>query len=209
MATAAGSSTLPAPDTRRYRAIRRAIVLGAPLLAYVDLLLHPVQLYVGKNPWLFTGVHLALVPILCLLAWMIVLLVDGVDGRAANTARILAVPFAVAYTLFIAFEGFAIGAFVWKANTLGPAQQQVAANLIRSVSNSSLERPLYLVASILWLAAIIAVVIALRRRAPMPALFLLAFGAAAFARSHVRPWGPAGMIGVLAGVIWLERGKAG
>jgi hypothetical protein len=173
-------------------------------LAYVDSLLHPLQLYLGKDPWFFIGVHLAFTPILCLLAWMIVLLVDGVEGRAATTARLLAVPFAVAYTLFTAFDGVAIGAFVWKADALAPPQRQTAGNLIHSVSHSALEYPLFLVASLFWFAAVMAVIVALRRRAPLPALVLLGLGAAAFARSHVRPWGPAGMAAVLAGVVWLE-----
>ena len=135
---------------------------------------------------------------------MIVLLVDGVDGRAATAARLLAVPFAVAYTLFTAFDGVAIGAFVWKANALPPAQRQAAGNLIRSVSHSAIQHSLYLVASLCWLAAVLAVIAALWRRAPLPALVLLGLGAAAFARSHVRPWGPAGMAAVMAGVVWLE-----
>jgi hypothetical protein len=147
---------------------------------------------------------LAFEPILCLLAWMIVLLVDGVDGRAVTTARLLAVPFAVAYTLFTAFDGVAVGAFVWKANALPPVQRESAGNLIHSVSNSTLEHALYLVAALTWLVAVLAVIVALRRRAPLPALLLLGLGAAAFARSHVRPWGPAGMAAVLAGVVWLE-----
>ena len=85
-------------------------------------------------------------------------------------------------------------------------EQRPAAELIHSVSHSALARPLYLVASLLWLAAMSAVVVALwsRTQAPRPALVLLAVGAAAFARSHVRPWGPAGMAAILAGVIWLE-----
>jgi hypothetical protein len=190
--------------TRRYGRARWIVVFGAPLLAYVDSLLHPRQLYLGEDPWFFIGVHLAFTPILCLLAWMIVLLVDGVEGRPATAARLLAVPFAVAYTLFTAFDGVAIGAFVWKADALAPPQQQTAGNLIHSVSHSELERPLFLVASLFWFAAVMAVIVTLWRRAPRPALVLLGLGAAAFARSHVRPWGPAGMAAVLAGVVWLE-----
>ena len=183
--------------------IRRAVIFGAPLLAYVAALLHP-HLMVGNDPWLFIGVHLALMMSVCLLAWMIVFLVEGIDGVAAITARVLAIPFAVAYTLFTAFGGVTIGAFVWKANELPAGEQQPAAALIHSVSHSALAHPLYLTASLLWLGAMLAVVAALWGQGPLPALALVAVGAAAFARSHVRPWGPAGMAAVLAGVIWLE-----
>jgi len=186
--------------------VRRSVLFGGPLLAYVASLLHPPHLVLGADPWRFIGVHLGWTVVLCLLAWTIVLLVDGVDGVAATAARLLAVPFAVAYTLFTAFGGVAVGAFVWKANDLPAGERETAAGLIRSVSHSGLAHPLYLVASLLWVAAVLAVVVALRRRAPWPALLLLAGGAGAFARSHVSPWGPAGMAAVLAAVVWLELG---
>ncbi len=183
--------------------VRRAVIFGAPLLAYVAALVHP-RLRVGDDPWLFIGVHLALPAIVCLLAWMMVFLVEGVDNTAAKAARTLVIPFAVAYTLYTAFGGVSTGAFVWKTNALPADEQASAAALIHSVSHSDLEYPIYLTASLLWLAAMLAVVVALRGRAPLPALVLVAVGAAAFARSHVRPLGPLGMAAVLAGVVWLE-----
>ena len=185
--------------------VRRLVILGAPLAGYVAALLHP-GLTVGESPRLFLAVHVALPAIVCLLAWMMLFLVEGIEGAAATAARVLTIPFAVAYTAFTAFGGVAIGAFVWKTNELPAGKQRAAAELIHSVSHSALARPLYLVASLLWLAAMLAVVVALwsRTEAPRLALVLLAIGAAAFARSHVRPWGPAGMAAVLAAVIWLE-----
>ena len=50
--------------------------------------------------------------IVCLLAWMMLFLVEGIEGTAAGAARVLADAFAVAYTAFTAFGGIAIGAFV-------------------------------------------------------------------------------------------------
>lgn len=184
--------------------VRRVVIFGAPLLSYVAGLLHPHRLLLGHDPWFFIGVHLAQPVIICLLAWMLLLLVDGVENPAATLVRFLAIPFAVAYTLFTAFGGVALGAFAWKANELPVAEQATAARLIHDVSHSSLAHPLYLIASLLWLATALAVAFALRDRAALPALALFAIGAALFARSHVRPWGPAGMAAVLAGVVWLE-----
>jgi hypothetical protein len=65
---------------------------------------------------------------------------------------------------------------------------------------------MYVIASALWLAAMLSVVLALWREglAPRSALVLLAIGSAAFGRSHVRPWGAAGMAAVFAGVLWIE-----
>ena len=55
----------------------------------------------------------------------------------------------------------------------------------------------------------LALVLALRRQAPLPALLLLAVGGLLFAKSHVRPWGPAGMTAFLAGAVWVELHAAG
>jgi hypothetical protein len=179
-------------------------LFGAPLLAYVAGMLHPTHVLVDRSPWLYIGVHLAWPLIACLLAWMLLLLVDGVDGSAAIVARVLAIPFAVAYTVFTAFGGITIGAFVWKANELPADQQPIAAALIDDVTHSSLAGPIRLCANLLWLGAVLAVVVALRRKAPLPALGLLAIGAAVFAWRHERPWGAGAMAAVLAGVVWLE-----
>jgi hypothetical protein len=183
---------------------RRAVLFGAPLLFYIAGVLHPAKLVVGEDDRLFLGLHLALPFVICLLAWSLVLLVDGVHNRAATLARVLVIPFAIAYTAFEAVAGIARGAFVWKANDLPAEGQPAAAQLISSVSHSGLARPLYLTSSALWLAAALSVVVALRRSAPIPALVLMALGAILFAKTHVRPWGPGGMAAFLAGVVWFE-----
>jgi hypothetical protein len=180
---------------------RRAVIFGGPVLFYFAALFHP-RLEAGETRFLV--VHLAFPFLICLLAWTLVLLVDGVGGGLATLARALVIPFAVAYTAFSAVDGIALGAFAWKVADLPEAGQPTGVQLINSVSNSELERPLYLTAALLWLAAALAVVAALRRRAPVPALVLLVVGAALFAKSHVEPWGPAGMAAFLAGVVWLE-----
>ena len=184
--------------------LRRAVVFGAPLLAYVAGMLHPDHVLDHGDPWRFLGVHLAWPLLACLLAWMIVLLVEGIDDVAATVARILAVPFAVAYVLYTAYAGVAIGAFIWKGSELPPAQQPAAAALIASVTHSSISSPIHWTAVALWFAAVLAVLVALRRTAPWPALALIAVGAFAFGYRHERPWGPGGMAAVLAGIVWLE-----
>ena len=186
------------------RPVRRAVMFGAPLLIYVVGVVHPSKLVVGESDRLFLTIHLAFPFLICLLAWTLVLLVDGVDNRAATVARILVIPFAVAYTAFEAVAGIARGAFVWKAGELPVELQPGAAQLISSVSHSGLARPLWLISSAFWLAAALSVVVALRHRAPLPALVLLTVGALLFARTHVQPWGPAGMAAFLAGVVWFE-----
>ena len=185
------------------RPVRRAVIFGAPALLYVIGVAHP-DLQFGEKDRLFMAIHLVFPLLICLLAWTLYLLVDGLDGVAATIARILVIPFAVAYTAYEAVAGIARGAFVWKLNDLPVELQPAGAQLIASVTHSGLARPLYLVASALWVAAALAVVVALRSRAPLPALGLMALGALLFAKTHVEPWGPAGMAAFLAGSVWYE-----
>ena len=186
------------------RPVRRAVIFGAPLLAYFIGVLHPDKLVFGEKDRLFMAIHIAFPFVICLLAWALFLLVDGVDNRAATLARILVVPFAVAYTAFEAVAGIARGALVWKETDLPAGEQLGARQVISDFTHSGLARPLYLTASLLWLAAALSVVVALRRRASVPALGLMALGAVLFAYTHVRPWGPAGMAAFLAGSVWYE-----
>ena len=185
-------------------ALRRSVLIGAPLLAYVAGMLHPSHVFVSGSAWLYLGVHLAWPVLVCLLAWMFLLLVEGIDDVAATAVRVLVLPFAIAYTVFTTYAGIAIGAFVWKANELPAAEHQAASDLLESITHSSLSGPIRLIATVLWFATALAAVIALRRRAPLPALALFLAGAAVFAYRHERPWGPAGMAAILAAVIWLE-----
>ena len=69
--------------------LRRVVLFGAPALAYLAGMLHPTHVLVHGSPWLYLGVHLAWPLLACLLAWMVILLVEGVDGAAA-AARVLA-----------------------------------------------------------------------------------------------------------------------
>ena len=62
----------------------------------------------------------------------------------------------------------------------------------------------YIVTALFWLAAVLAVVIALRKSAPRASLVLMGVGAAIFAVGHPQPTGPIGMAFFLAGVVWLE-----
>jgi hypothetical protein len=184
--------------------LRRSVLLGAPLFGYLVGMLHPTRLRLDQSPWLYISVHLVIPILIGLLAWMIVLLVEGIDNRAATAARLLVVPFALVYSLFTAFAGLAYGVMVWKAGGLPAEEQPGAVALIHDVFHNGLERAIYIAAGLLWLAAMVATAVALRDRVPIPALALLTIGATIFANSHERPWGPAGMAAILAGIVWLE-----
>jgi hypothetical protein len=183
---------------------RRAVLFGAPLLGYVVAMLHPTHLRIGESPWLYIGIHLFMPVLVGLLAWMILLLVSGVENRAATTARLLVVPFALVYIVFSTFAGLAYGVMVWRANRLPAGEQAGAVALIHEVFHNGVRSAIYVVAAVLWVAAVLATAVALRHQAPLPALLLLVVGAIVFGYSHERPWGPAGMAAILAGVAWLE-----
>jgi hypothetical protein len=183
---------------------RRAVLFGAPLLGYVVAMLHPTHLRIGESPWLYIGIHLFMPVLVGLLAWMILLLVGGVESRAAMVARLLVVPFALVYIVFSTFAGLAYGVMVWRANRLPAAEQAGAVTLIHEVFHNGIKSAIYVVAAVLWVAAVLAAAVALRHQAPVAALVLLVAGAVVFGYSHERPWGPAGMAAILAGVAWLE-----
>ena len=188
----------------RHPLVRRSILFGGPFLVYAAGLVHPSSLVVGEPAGRFVAVHLVLPALVCLLAGALWLLVDGVEGRAASLARVLVLPFAVSYTVFTTYGGIAVGMFVYEAGKLPPGEQPAADALIARISHGTLEEVLWLTAIGFWLATVLAIVVALRGRAPWPALVLMAVGAVLFARSHVSPWGPAGMAAFFAGVVWLE-----
>ncbi len=119
--------------------LRRSVLLGAPLLGYVVGMLHPTRLRLGQSPWLYIGIHLVMPLLIGLLAWMIVLLVEGIANPAATLARLFVIPFALVYSLFSAFAGLAYGVMVWKADGLPADEQPGAVALIHDVFHNGLE----------------------------------------------------------------------
>jgi hypothetical protein len=123
------------------RPVRRAVIFGGPLLVYLLGIVHPDTVVLGERNRLFMALHFAFPFLICLLAWTLLLLVDGVDGRAATVARILVIPFAVAYTAFEAVAGIARGTIVWKYADLPEELQPGGARLISSFTHSGIARP--------------------------------------------------------------------
>jgi hypothetical protein len=186
--------------------VRRAFLFGVPFLYLVLGLFHPTSNpEVGDEAGLFIGLHIAQLVLIGGLAYALWLLVDGIDSRAASVARALILPFAIAYTALDAILGVAWGIVAQKANQLAVADQAAAGRLLDELlKDDAFGYALYWGAGLLWLAAALAVVIALRKSTPRPALVLIAIGALVFAVGHPRPTGPVGMALFVAGVAWLE-----
>jgi hypothetical protein len=186
--------------------IRRTVLFGTPLLYLVLGLLHPnPDPGFGDDTGLFIGLHIAQLILIGGLAYSLWLLVDGVENQAARIARALILPYVITYAAFDAVAGIAMGTFVREANRAPAADQAAAERLIEALREETWSGYLfYFLTALLWLAAALAVVFALRKGAPRAALVLMGLGAAIFAVGHPQPTGPAGMALFLAGVVWLE-----
>jgi hypothetical protein len=186
--------------------VRRAVLFGVPLLYLVLGLLHPnPDPGLGDETGLFIGLHIGQLFLIGGLAYALWLLVDGVDGRAARVARALILPYAITYTALDSIAGISMGTVVREANALPAADQAAAGRLIDALRVETWDGYLfYFTTALIWLAAALAVVIALRKSAPRPALVLMGLGAAVFAVGHPQPFGPIGMALFIAGVAWLE-----
>jgi hypothetical protein len=187
---------------------RRAVLLGVPALYVVLGILHPaVNPELGDETDLFVWLHVTQLLLITGLAFVLWFLVEGIENRAATVARVLIIPFVVAYTALDSILGIAWGIAAETANELRAADQPGAGALVHEIIAGDPDArglALYWGAGLLWLAVSVAVVAALRDRAPTPALVLLSAGAAVFTLGHAPPMGPVGMGLFLAGVVWLE-----
>ena len=194
--------------TNTHRVLRRALLLGVPALYIVLGLLHPTtNPELGDETDLFIGLHIAQLFLITGLAFVLWLLVEDVNNRAAVVARVLIIPFVVAYTALDAILGIAWGIATETANELPVTDQPGAGQLIDELIAGDPDPRgliLYWGAGLLWLAVALAVVAALRGTAPVTALVLMALGAAVFTLGHARPMGPIGMGLFLAGIVWFE-----
>ena len=193
-------------ESERSTLVRRVILLGVPFLYLVLGLLHPTSNpKIGDETGLFIGLHVAQLFLIGGLAYTLWLLVDGLDGRAVAVARALILPFVIVYTALDSVLGIAWGIAAQKANELPVADQAAAGRLIHDLNEPELFGYIgYVGAGLLWLAVALTVVTALAKKAPRPALALMAAGAIVFALGHARPMGPIGMALLLAGIAWLE-----
>jgi cbb3-type cytochrome oxidase subunit 3 len=193
-------------EDQRSTLARRTVLFGVPFLYVVLGLLHPTSNpEIGDETGFFIGLHVAQLFLIGGLAYMLWLLVEGIDSRAASVARALIFPFVIVYTALDAVLGIAWGIVAQEANELPAADQAAAGRLVEALLEPApLGYILYFGAGLLWLAVALSVVTALWTRAPRGALVLMAIGAAVFTLGHAPPIGPIGMGLFLAGVVWLE-----
>jgi hypothetical protein len=191
--------------------VRRVVLFGVPSLYVVLGIMHPMaNPEVGDDPDFFIWLHIAQMFLIGGLAYVLWLLVDGIESRAATAARALILPFVIAYTALDAVLGIAWGVAAETANGLPVADQDEASRFIDALLEPTARGyVLYFGAGLLWLAVALTTVAALRGSAPLPSLVLMALGAIVWALGHAPPTGPMGMALFLAGIVWLELSPRG
>jgi hypothetical protein len=186
--------------------LRRTVLFGTPLLYIVLGIIHPMEdPGMGEATSVFIGLHFAQLFLIGGIALSLWFLVDGLDSRAATLTRALILPYVILYTTLDAIAGLAMGDVVATANALPAADQAAAGRLIDDLREEEITGYLFYAAvGLAWLGAAFSAIVAVRHRAPRPALVLMGLGALIFAVGHPKPFGPTGMALFLAGIIWLE-----
>ena len=186
--------------------LRRTVLFGTPLLYIVLGLIHPMEdPGMGEATSVFIALHFAQLFLIGGIALSLWFLVEGLESRAATLTRAFILPYVILYTTLDAIAGLAMGEVVATANALPAADQAAAGRLIDDLREETITGYLFYAAvGLAWLGAAFSAIVAVRKRAPWPALVLMGLGALIFAVGHPKPPGPAGMGLFLAGIVWLE-----
>jgi hypothetical protein len=186
--------------------VRRAFLFGTPLLYLALGVIHPMEdPGPGDAAGVFVVLHVVQLFLIGAVGYSIWLLVEGIENRAATVARALILPYVILYTAFDSIVGIATGTAIREANELPAADQAATGRLIDALQEADpAGYVLYVATGLSFLAAILAVVVALRDRASWQPLVLMIVGALVFAVGHPKPTGPIGMGLLLAGIVWLE-----
>jgi hypothetical protein len=183
--------------------LRRACFLVAVVGYFIIGVLHPAEIEVGDDTTLYIGIHLVQPFFILLLAWGTWLLVKDLPGRAAQVARIAIVPYAIAYSMFDAIAGVALGGIVRLANDASAADGAVVQRLMDS-GTDYVGVVLFVASDLSWFVMALAAAIAVKPIGGRGPTLLMAIGAAIFAIAHPFPPGPIGITLFGLGLLWLE-----
>jgi hypothetical protein len=201
-APVAPSAQGPRPD-RRAVWLRRAFFATAVVGYFFIGMVHPAEIEVGDATTLYISIHLVQPFLILLLAWGVWLLVEGLPGRAAQVARIAIVPYAIAYSMFDAIAGIALGGIVRVANDASAADAAAAQRLMDS-GTDYVGMGIWIASGLSWFAMAFAAALAVKHVGGLGPTLLMAIGAAIFAIAHPFPTGPIGIALFGLGVAWLE-----
>lgn len=190
------------PD-RRAVWVRRAFFATAVVGYFIIGMVHPAEIAVGDATTLYIAIHLVQPFLILMLAWGVWLLVEGLPGRAAQVARIAIVPYAIAYSMFDAIAGVALGGIVRLANDASAADGAAVQRLMDS-GTDYVGIGIFIASGLSWFAMAFAAAVAVKQVGGLGPTLLMAIGAAIFAIAHPFPTGPIGIALFGLGVAWLE-----
>jgi hypothetical protein len=195
-------TTAPVADERETW-LRRGFFAVAVVGYFILGLIHPAEIEVGDATTLYIGLHLVQPVFILLLAWGTWLLVKDLPGRAAKVARVAIVPYAIAYSMFDAIAGVALGGIVRLANDASAADGAVVQRLM-DTGTDYVGVVLFVASDLSWFVMALAAAIAVKPIGGRGPTLLMAIGAAIFAIAHPFPTGPIGITLFGLGIAWLE-----
>jgi hypothetical protein len=190
------------PDLRAVW-LRRALFATAVLGYLVIGVVHPANIEVGDDTTLYLWIHLVQPFLILFLAWGIWLLVEGLPGRAAQVARLAIVPYAIAYSMFDAIAGVALGGVVRLANDASAADAAAVQRLM-DTGTDYVGVVIFIASGLSWFVMAFAAAVAVKQVSGLGPTLLMAIGAAIFAIAHPFPTGPIGIALFGLGIAWHE-----
>jgi hypothetical protein len=190
-------------DDKRETWLRRGFFAIAIVGYFIIGVIHPADIEVGDATTLYIGIHLVQPVFILLLAWGTWLLVKDLPGRAAQVARVAIVPYAIAYSMFDAIAGVALGGIVRLANDASAADGAVVQRLM-DTGTDYVGMALFVASDLSWFVMALAAAIAVKPIGGRGPTLLIAIGAAIFAIAHPFPTGPIGITLFGLGMAWLE-----
>jgi hypothetical protein len=191
------------PNGDRETWLRRAFFLVAVVGYFVLGIIHPAEIKVGDDTALYIGLHVVQPIFILLLAWGTWLLVKDLPGRAAQIARVAIVPYAIAYSMFDAIAGVALGQVVRHANGLSPSEGAVIQRAM-DAGPDYLGFVIFIASGLSWFVMALAAALAVKPIGGRGPTLVMAIGAAIFAIAHPFPTGPVGIALLGLGLVWLE-----
>jgi|Tabmets5t2r1_1033131.scaffolds.fasta_scaffold01160_2 hypothetical protein len=203
--TAPAEAQTPTADERETW-LRRGFLFFGVIGYFVIGAIHPDDLKVGDETALYLWIHLFQPVLILLLAWGIWLLVKDLPGRAAQVARVAIVPYAIAYSMFDAVAGIAIGIVVRGGNGLSATEGAAVQRVFDDADavTEALSVGVLVAGGLAWFVMAFAAALAVKPIGGLGPTLLMAIGAAIFAVGHPFPPGPIGIALFGLGLAWLE-----
>lgn len=193
----------------------RALLVGAPLAFAALLMAHPIGegsfaagVAADTTPWLV--VHVGAAVLFPLMAYVVWLMLRGVKGRAARTARVALPVFAVFYGVWEALMGIATGIVAQESNAATGAARAALTDTVERIATHPIvgEAGVFnSVGSLAWVVGVSAAIVALHgagaQRGP-----LVLLGIGAMMVMHVPPFGPVALVCLSLAALLIERERA-